>query len=158
MNYNKRDYRSKACVSPPGWTYGLGSKCQNATLAKHGHVAYQIKRNHECSSMVANILLANPYQTPGPDLGVWVKRSKFNFSEHGHVAYQLKENHRCSNMVANALPADPSTPTSTLRMSSIGRNSFFFRTWSCCISNYKRITNAATCYQIFCSQNHLPSS
>ena len=79
MNYTKRDYRSKACVSPPGWTYGLGSKCQNATLAKHGHVAYQIKRNHECSSMVANILLADPFQTPGPDLGFGSKGQNSTF-------------------------------------------------------------------------------
>ena len=37
----------------------LGSKGQNSTFLEHGHVAYQIKGNHECS-MVENILTANP--------------------------------------------------------------------------------------------------
>ena len=29
-------------------TLGVGSKCHNSTFSEHGHVAYQIKRNHEC--------------------------------------------------------------------------------------------------------------
>ena len=29
-------------------------------LAEHGHVAYRIKENHECSNMVAYILPADP--------------------------------------------------------------------------------------------------
>ena len=37
-------------------------------FSEHGHVAYQIKENHECSNMVANILPAD-------------------LSEHDHVAY-----------------------------------------------------------------------
>ena len=37
----------------------LGSKSQNSTFSEHGHVAYQIKGNHECS-MVKNILTADP--------------------------------------------------------------------------------------------------
>ena len=94
------------------------------------HVAYQIKWNHECSNMVANILSADPYsllpQPPRPSGGVnrskfsffqnmvipmtlgWVKRSKFNFLEHGYVAYQIKWNHHeCSNMATNIWFADP---------------------------------------------------
>ena len=43
-----------ACKPP--LTLGLGSKCQNSTLAEHGHVTYQIKGNHECSNMIVNIL------------------------------------------------------------------------------------------------------
>ena len=42
MKHIKRDYRSKACVPPPGWTYGVGSNGQNATFSEHGHVAKQI--------------------------------------------------------------------------------------------------------------------
>ena len=38
---------------------GMGSKVQNSTFSEHGHVAYQIKENHECSNMVPNILLAD---------------------------------------------------------------------------------------------------
>ena len=41
-----------------------------------GHLGYQIKWNHECSNMIANIMPADP-----PTLGG---------SEHGHVAYQIK--------------------------------------------------------------------
>ena len=39
---------------------GFGSKGYNSTFSDHGHVAYQIKCNHECQNMVANILLAAP--------------------------------------------------------------------------------------------------
>ena len=28
---------------------------QNSTFSEHGHVAYQIKGNHKCSNLVANI-------------------------------------------------------------------------------------------------------
>ena len=39
-------------------TMGVGSKGQ--FFSEHGHVAYQIKGNHECSNTVANILSADP--------------------------------------------------------------------------------------------------
>ena len=29
----------------------------------HGHVAYQIKYNHKCSTMVANVLPTDPHPT-----------------------------------------------------------------------------------------------
>ena len=51
----------------------MGSKDQNSTISEHGHVAYQIKDNHECSNMVANILPADP---PPLDPGYEVSRSK----------------------------------------------------------------------------------
>ena len=34
---------------------GVSSKVQNSTFSKHCHVAYQIKGNHGCSNMVANV-------------------------------------------------------------------------------------------------------
>ena len=40
---------------------------QNSTFSEHGHVAYQIKDNHECSNMAANILPTDP---PTPTLGM----------------------------------------------------------------------------------------
>ena len=55
-------------------TLGMGSKGQNSIFSEHGHDAYQIKENHECSNMVANILLAEPPTAPSPPY-----RSKFNF-------------------------------------------------------------------------------
>ena len=68
-----------------------GSKGQNSTFSEHGHVAYQIKGNNECSNMVANVLLANIYPSTPPPAG-WVKRSKFNFFKpvyltHTHIIW-----------------------------------------------------------------------
>ena len=40
--------------------HGMESKGQNLTFSEHDHVAYQIKGNHECSNMVANIFPADP--------------------------------------------------------------------------------------------------
>ena len=34
------------------------------TFSKHGHVAYQIKWNHKCSHMVANISPTDPPPRP----------------------------------------------------------------------------------------------
>ena len=120
------------------------AKGQNSTFTEHGHVAYQIKGNHECSTMVANILPTDPYP-PLPTTTTLqqhgskyfacilphhhpldgVKGQNSTFSEHGHVAYQIKENQECNNMVANILPADPPTHTLTQGMGSIGQNSTF---------------------------------
>ena len=36
---------------------GDGLIGQNSTVSEHGHAAYQIKGNHECSNMVAQIML-----------------------------------------------------------------------------------------------------
>ena len=81
----------------------MGSKGQNSTFSEHGHVAYQIEENHECSNMVANILPADP---PPPALGKGSIGQNSTFSEHGLVAYQIKENLKCNNMDANILPLD----------------------------------------------------
>ena len=47
-------------ASDPLPTLGMGSVYQNSNFAEHGHVAYQIKENRECSNMVANILPVDP--------------------------------------------------------------------------------------------------
>ena len=49
--------------SPPPLTLGMGSVGQNTAFSEHGHVAYQIKENYNCSNMVPNILTA---ATPPP--------------------------------------------------------------------------------------------
>ena len=38
-------------------------KMSKLTFSKHGYVAYQLKWNHKCSHMVANI---SPTDPPGP--------------------------------------------------------------------------------------------
>ena len=74
-----------ACRRPPP-TLGMGSIGQNSTFLEHGHVAYQIKGNHECTNMVANILPAEAPPTP-VTLGMGSIGKKSTFLEHGHVAY-----------------------------------------------------------------------
>ena len=49
---------------PLGGLRGWGSKGQNSTFSEHGHGAYQIKANHVCSNIVANILPAQPHPPP----------------------------------------------------------------------------------------------
>ena len=96
------------CLQTPQTPLWLGSKGQNSTFSEHGHVAYQIKWNHDCSNMVANILPTDP--PPPMTLGDGLKGQNSTFAEHGHVAYQTKGHHDCSNMVANILPAQHPTP------------------------------------------------
>ena len=62
-----KESRNFAADHPPlPPTLGLGSKGQNSTISEHGHVAYQIKGNHECCKMVASILpAAGPLPNPG---------------------------------------------------------------------------------------------
>ena len=86
---------------------------------------------------------------PSPTLGV--KRSKMNsFRTLCHVAYQIKGNLECSNMVANiclqTAPTPPSRP-----WGGVNRSKFnFFRTWSCCITNYREwsIEHRASTYSL----------
>ena len=53
-------------------TLGLGSNCQNFTLSEHGHVAYQIKGNHEIQQHYNRRPL--PHDPRG-----WGQTVKFNF-------------------------------------------------------------------------------
>ena len=53
-------YFARIPTIPPPPTLGMGSKGQNSIFSEHCHVPYQIIENHECSNMVANILLADP--------------------------------------------------------------------------------------------------
>ena len=101
MQHGSKYYAHRPPPPDPG-----GQKVKNSTLLEHGHIAYNIKGNHKCSNMVANILPAAPHPSPDPR----VKRSNLTFAEHDHVAYQIKGNCECSSMVANILPAAPLYP------------------------------------------------
>ena len=85
---------------------GMGSIGQNSTFSEHGHVAYQIKENHECSNTLADIL---PTDLPLP----WglVHRSKSHFAEHGHVAYQINGNHGLQQHGSKCFARRPSPTT-----------------------------------------------
>ena len=129
-NIFRADLNPRTHPHPP-LTLGVGSKSQNSTFSEHRHVVFQIKMNHKCTSIVANILpqtlIPNPQPWGGP------QGQNASFSEHGHVAIQIKGNHECSKMVANILPATtpPSGP-----WGGVNRSKFNFLTkWSCYISN-----------------------
>ena len=95
-------------MSHPWVNLGVGSEGQSSTFSEHGHVAYQIKENHECINMVANIL---PRDTPHAlTMGMGSIGQNSTFSEHGHIAFQIKGNCEFSSMVANILHADPPPP------------------------------------------------
>ena len=81
---------------------GVGS-----TFSEYGHVAYQIKANHEMQQLVSKYFACRP---PLPDPGNGVTRSKFNFFRTWSCNNQIKESHKCSIMVANILPIDPLPP------------------------------------------------
>ena len=66
-------------------TMEIGSIGQNSTFSEHGHVVYQIKKNHECSSMVPNILP----EDPPSNLTMRSIGQNSTILEHGHVAYQI---------------------------------------------------------------------
>ena len=70
-------YILPADPTPPLW---VGVKRSNSSFSEHGHVANQIKGNHECSNIVANILPADT-----PILGMRSIVQTSTFSEHGHV-------------------------------------------------------------------------
>ena len=88
----------------PHLTMGMNSIGQNSSFSENCHVAYQIKKKHECDYILENILPTDP---PLRLLG-WSQNS--TLSEHGHVAYQIKDNEECCNMEANILPTDPPPP------------------------------------------------
>ena len=101
----------------------LGSRDQNATFSEHGHVAYQIKWNNECSTMLANVLLAEAPTLPDTR-GKKVKIRLFQNDFMLHI--KLKG-------ITNA--ATLFCPQTALPDHGVKRSKFnFFRAWSCCIS------------------------
>ena len=97
-----------------------GVKVQNSPFSEHGHVAYQIKENHECSNMVPNILLADTLT-----LGMGQIGQNLPFSEHGHIEYQFKGNQKMQQQGSKYLPGDAYPLAPTLGMGSEGHNSSF---------------------------------
>ena len=61
---NKQQHGSEYYARRPHPPLTLGVKRLKFNFSEHGHIAYKIKGNHECSNMVANILPAAPLLTP----------------------------------------------------------------------------------------------
>ena len=83
----------------------MGSKDQNSTFSENGHFANQIKENHKCSKIVANIL---PVTALTLGMGLIGKNSFF--SDHGHVAYQLKGNRKIKQHGSKYFALRPNYP------------------------------------------------
>ena len=129
-NHGSKYFASRPHPSPTP-ALGMGSIGQSSTFSGHSHVAFQIKGNHKCSSMVGNILSADPPHYPDHEVGV--TRPKFVFSEHCHVAYQIKCNHILQQHGSKYFATDPHTTDLGV---VVKRSKFnLLRTWSCCISN-----------------------
>ena len=58
----------------------------NISFSEYGHIAYQIKADKACSTMIANVL---PTDSPLTQ-GVGSKGQTISFGESSHVAYQIK--------------------------------------------------------------------
>ena len=63
MQQHGRTYFVYRPPSTPLPDPGVGSKGQKFIFSEHDPVAYQIKGNHDCRNMVADILPADPYPT-----------------------------------------------------------------------------------------------
>ena len=84
----------------------MGSVGQNSFFSEHGHVAYQIKENHQCSNMVTHILLADT-----PDREDGFNRSKCSFFLNMVMLHiNLMGITKCSRMVANFCLQTPPGP------------------------------------------------
>ena len=83
---------------------------ESSTFSEHGHIAYQIKGNHQIQQHGSTYSAHRPFPNP-ETLLLGSKGQNYFFSEHGHGVYQIKENQECSNILANILPADPPTIT-----------------------------------------------
>ena len=78
------------------------------------------------------------------------------FSEHGHVACQIKGNHEMQQQSCKYFPSKPPTHPTTLGDGVKMSNFNFFRTWSCCISNYREPQKWQHGSKIFCPQTPFP--
>ena len=88
-----------------------GVKRSKFNFLEHGHVAYQINQNHECSNMVTHILITYPlYPPPDPGGG----SIGLNLTFQNKVTLLIK-----SNRITKQ------TPLRTLGMGSVGQNSTF---------------------------------
>ena len=114
----------------------------NSAFSEQSHVVYQMKRTHQGSNSVANIL---PTYPPVPGGGV--KMSKFNFFRaKSCLIKRIQGNHKCSNRVANILPTDPPPHTHTHSLAD-PRNEFKIQLSQNMVILHiksKGITNAAT--------------
>ena len=125
------------------------SERQNSTFSEQGHVANQLKENHEMQQHGYKYFARR--RLPPQTLGMGSLGQNPTFSEYGHVTYQIKENHEYSNMVANIYSADTRNPGDRVNSSnSTFQNMVMLRI------KLKKITNAAIWLQLLYPQTPPP--
>ena len=77
-------------ADPPPPTVEMGSIDKMSTFSEHGHIAYQIKWDHEIQQHGSKLFWPHTSPSPYDPRGVGSKGQNSNFSEHGHVAYKTK--------------------------------------------------------------------
>ena len=95
---------------PPPQNPRDGQIGQNSTFSEHGHVAYQIKWNHEMQQYGSRYFVRRSPHTHihSPLTGSIGQNSAF--SEHGHVAYPIKWNHEMQQHGSNYFACRPLCP------------------------------------------------
>ena len=94
-------------ADPPPSTLGIRSIGQNLIYAEHGHVAYQIKGNHEMLQHGSKYFARRPSHDPRR----WGQKVKIQLFQNMVMLHiRLKGISTCSNMIENILPKIPSTP------------------------------------------------
>ena len=77
-----QQHDSKYFARRPPHTFPTQSIGQKSTFSEHDHVAYQIKGNHECSNMVANILHSDPPPPPPRTIGKIVSKDQIQLFQN----------------------------------------------------------------------------
>ena len=113
---------------PHPLTLGLGSKGVISTFSEHGHVAYQIKWNHEMQQHGSKYFARRPLST---SIGDRVNRSKFNFFRTWSFAYKTIWNHEMQQHGSKYFARRPSSRTPWGRSQKVKIQIF----QTCCISN-----------------------
>ena len=109
-------------------------------FSEYGHVAYHIKENHECSNMVANILLAD-ILNPGDGVA---NRSKFNFFRTWSCCISIQREHEMQQHGSKYFARRP-LPHPLDPGDGVSRSKFnFFQNMVTFNIKLKGITNAAT--------------
>ena len=85
----------------------MGSIGLNSTISEQDQVAYQIKRNNECSNIIANILPTDAQPPPPPPLrkGLQVNIQLFQNTVMMHIKFTGIT--KCNHLIANVLPTGP---------------------------------------------------
>ena len=130
-NFTRRPLRDPA----------VGVKRSNSTFSEHGHAAYHIKENHECSKMIANIFPTDPLPPTPPQQQQKIRTWSCCIS---NKRYSRMQQHG-SKYFARRPPSPPDPRDQMVKIQRFCNNFMLY-------IKLKGITNAATWSGIFCLQ------